>query len=294
MDYLLYVIIAILCIVIFALLVKIHLLRKSINEITDAFQEKLATETNTLIDVSSRDPYVLKLASDINVQLRLLRKERQQFQQGDIELKEAITNLSHDLRTPLTAINGYLDLLDREDKSDEVNRYISLIRDRSEALKSLTEELFRYSIVTSVQNISLERIDLVRALEESLVSFYGVFRERNIEPEIRLPEEPVWKTLDKEAISRVFSNIISNAIKYSEGDFSVSMTESGVITFSNIARKMDAVSVGRLFDRFYTVETGGNSTGLGLSIAKILVNRMNGSISAEYRDSRLFFQVSFN
>lgn len=294
MDYLLYVIIAILCIVIFALLVKIHLLRKSINEITDAFQEKLATETNTLIDVSSRDPYVLKLASDINVQLRLLRKERQQFQQGDIELKEAITNLSHDLRTPLTAINGYLDLLDREDKSDEVNRYISLIRDRSEALKSLTEELFRYSIVTSVQNISLERIDLVRALEESLVSFYGVFKERNIEPEIRLPEEPVWKTLDKEAISRVFSNIISNAIKYSEGDFSVSMTESGVITFSNIARKMDAVSVGRLFDRFYTVETGGNSTGLGLSIAKILVNRMNGSISAEYRDSRLFFQVSFN
>ena len=275
MDYLLYVIIAILCIVIFALLVKIHLLRKSINEITDAFQEKLATETNTLIDVSSRDPYVLKLASDINVQLRLLRKERQQFQQGDIELKEAITNLSHDLRTPLTAINGYLDLLDREDKSDEVNRYISLIRDRSEALKSLTEELFRYSIVTSVQKISLERIDLVRALEESLVSFYGVFRERNIEPEIRLPEEPVWKTLDKEAISRVFSNIISNAIKYSEGDFSVSMTESGVITFSNIARKMDAVSVGRLFDRFYTVETGGNSTGLGLSIAKILVNRMN-------------------
>lgn len=294
MDYLLYVIIAILCIVIFALLVKIHLLRKSINEITDAFQEKLVTETNTLIDVSSRDPYVLKLASDINVQLRLLRKERQQFQQGDIELKEAITNLSHDLRTPLTAINGYLDLLDREDKSDEVNRYISLIRDRSEALKSLTEELFRYSIVTSVQNISLERIDLVRALEESLVSFYGVFRERNIEPEIRLPEEPVWKTLDKEAISRVFSNIISNAIKYSEGDFSVSMTESGVITFSNIARKMDAVSVGRLFDRFYTVETGGNSTGLGLSIAKILVNRMNGSISAEYKDSRLLFKVSFN
>lgn len=294
MDYLLYVIIAILCIVIFALLAKIHLLRKSINEITDAFQEKLATETNTLIDVSSRDPYILKLASDINVQLRLLRKERQQFQQGDIELKEAITNLSHDLRTPLTAINGYLDLLDREDKSDEVNRYISLIRDRSEALKSLTEELFRYSIVTSVQNISLERIDLARALEESLVSFYGVFRERNIEPEIRLPKEPVWKTLDKEAISRVFSNIISNAIKYSEDDFSVSMTEDGVITFSNIAGKMDAVSVGRLFDRFYTVETGSNSTGLGLSIAKILVNRMNGSISAEYKDSRLLFKVSFN
>lgn len=294
MDYLLYVIIAILCIVIFALLVKIHLLRKSINEITDAFQEKLATETNTLIDVSSRDPYILKLASDINVQLRLLRKERQQFQQGDIELKEAVTNLSHDLRTPLTAINGYLDLLDREDKSDEVNRYISLIRNRSEALKSLTEELFRYSIVTSVQNISLERIDLVRALEECLVSFYGVFKERNIEPEILLPEEPIWKTLDKEAINRVFSNIISNAIKYSDGDFSVSMTENGVITFSNIAEKLDVVSVGRLFDRFYTVETGGNSTGLGLSIAKILVDRMSGCISAEYQNNKLYIRLQFN
>ena len=72
------------------------------------------------------------------------------------------------------------------------------------------------------------------------------------------------------------------------------MTESGVITFSNIARKMDAVSVGRLFDRFYAVETGGNSTGLGLSIAKIIVNRVNGSISAEYKDSRLLFKLSFN
>ena len=131
-------------------------------------------------------------------------------------------------------------------------------------------------------------------MEESLVSFYGVFRERNIEPEIRLPEEPVWKTLDKEAISRVFSNIISNAIKYSEGDFSVSITEVGVITFSNIAGKLDAVSVGRLFDRFYTVETGGNSTGLGLSIAKILVNRMDGSISAEYQNGILYIRVRFD
>lgn len=114
MNYLLLSVIGILLFVIFVLSAKIYFLRRSTQEIIDAFQDKLATDTNTLIDISSRDPYMRKLASEINVQLRLLRKERHRYQQGDQELKEAITNISHDLRTPLTAICGYLDLLERE------------------------------------------------------------------------------------------------------------------------------------------------------------------------------------
>ena len=87
-----------------------------------------------------------KLAECLNIELRKLRKERHRFNRGDLELKEAVTNISHDLRTPLTAISGYLDLLDREEKSDVVNRYIETIKNRIEAMKRLTEELFQYSI----------------------------------------------------------------------------------------------------------------------------------------------------
>lgn len=110
-------------------------IEKSIDEIHTEFQERLSSDTNTLIDISSSDPHLRKLASEINIQLRLLRKERHRYQQGDLELKEAITNISHDLRTPLTAINGYLDLLEREEKSETVHCYLSQIQNRTDVLK---------------------------------------------------------------------------------------------------------------------------------------------------------------
>lgn len=294
MKYLLLIIIAILILIIFVLLAKVYFLRKSTQEIMESFEDRLTTDTNTLIDISSRDPYMRKLASKINTQLRLLRMERHRFQQGDLELKEAVTNISHDLRTPLTAICGYLDLLEREEKSESVQRYLSQITNRTEVMKNLTEELFRYSVVTSSRELHPERVDLVRVLEESLLSFYGAIQEKGIKPQIELPEEPVWRQLDVTAINRIVSNIISNALKYSDGDFSVSMKNDGCIIFSNTAQSLNAVSVGRLFDRFYTVEVSRNSTGLGLSIAKLLTERMGGSISAMYHNSILSVSIQFS
>ena len=293
MAYLLCIIISTLLLIILILILQIHLLRRSLQEITEAFHDRLTTDTNTLIDVSSRDPHVLKLANDINTELRLLRKERHRFQQGDRELKEAITNLSHDLRTPLTAINGYLYLLDKEDKSETVQRYLSQIHNRSETLKSLTEELFRYSMASSTQTLKQERVNIVKVLEETLVSFYGIMQERNITPEIDIPETPVWKELDSNALNRIFSNIIANALKYSDGDLVVTMKEDGIITFTNTASKLSPVTTGRLFDRFFTVEAGHNSTGLGLSIAKVLTERMGGKIEAVYENTQLRLTLSF-
>lgn len=282
-----------LLIVIFAMALKIYYMRRSAKEIVEVFAERLTTDTNTLIDISSRDRIMRKLASSINAQLRLLRKQRRQYLNGDRELKEAVTNISHDLRTPLTAVCGYLDLLEHEEKSDTVARYIDQIRNRSEVLKSLTEELFRYSIIASTPALSIEHVNLCRVLEEALVSFYGAMRQKHIEPEIHIPETAVWKELDTSALSRVFGNIIGNAVKYSDGDFSVVMTEAGNVTFSNTAKELSTVEVGKLFDRFYTVDNARSSTGLGLSIAKLLVERMNGSITAEYREERLVITVVF-
>lgn len=294
MEHLLFIIIGILLLIIFVLAAKVYFLRKSAQEIAEAFHNKLTADTNTLIDISTRDRYMRKLAADINTQLRLLRKERHRYQQGDLELKEAVTNISHDLRTPLTAINGYLGLLEHEEKSENVRRYLSQIENRTEVLINLTEELFRYSVVTSSQSLKYEPVDLVRVLEESLVSFYAVMKEKHIEPKIELPEKPLWVQLDKSAVNRIFSNIISNAIKYSDGDLSVVMATDGTVTFSNTAKNLNAVTVGRLFDRFYTVESNRNSTGLGLSIAKVLTERMGGNIFAEYENGVVRITVCFS
>ena len=182
MEHLLLAVIVILLTVIFALLGKIYLMHKAALEIGEAFEVKLAEDTNTLIDISSRDPYLCRLAASINTQLRILRKQRHRYLVGDRELKEAATNISHDLRTPLTAICGYLDLLQREPLSENAVRYISLIENRTEAMKQLTEELFRYSVILSTQELELEPVCLNGVLEESIAAFYAALTSRGIQP----------------------------------------------------------------------------------------------------------------
>lgn len=273
---------------------KVYLMRKSTQEIKDSLEEIVTSDTNILISTSSRDRQIRELANSLNTQLGLLRRERHRYQQGDTELKEAITNISHDLRTPLTAIYGYLDLLKGEHKPESVQRYLDQIQNRAEVLMKLTEELFRYSIITSIQEINYQQLTLNRALEESLISYYGAFKGRQIEPEIKLPDSPIHRLLDPTALSRIFGNILSNVIKYSDGDLTVSLHEDGKITFTNSARELSPVTVGRLFDRFYTVEDGRNSTGLGLAIAKILTERMGGHINACYQDGQLTIELYFS
>lgn len=289
-----WVLVGILAVVVIIQVFKIHSLQRSAREIAQAFAERLNTDTNTLIDISCRDKYMLFLADSINQQLKLLRKQRQQYLIGDRELKEAVTNISHDLRTPLTAVCGYLDLLAREEKSEDVKRYLASIENRVGALKQLTEELFRYSIILTVEEeLQLEPVNLKGALEESVANFYGALTERGITPMIFMPEAPVTSMLNKQALSRVFSNILNNALKYSDGDLTIELKETGEIIFSNTASKLDEVQIGKLFDRFFTVEAARNSTGLGLSISKTLVERMNGSISAKLCDQQLSILVAF-
>ena len=293
MEHLLLVIIGILLLIIFVLLAKVYFLRKSAQEISEAFRDRLTADTNTLIDISTRDPYMRKLAADINVQLRLLRQQRHKYLTGDRELKEAVTNISHDLRTPLTAICGYLDLLDNEDKSENTSRYLSLIGNRVEAMKQLTEELFRYSVILSTGELVLEPVCVNGVLEEGIAAFYGVLTSRDIQPEIHITETRIERQLNREALGRVFSNILNNALKYSDGDLFITLRDDGEIIFSNTASSLNGVQVGKLFDRFFTVEAARNSNGLGLAISKTLVEQMGGSISAELTNNKLIIYIRF-
>mgnify|MGYP002518972348 FL=1 len=293
MEDLLLIIIGILLLIIFVLLAKVYFLRKSAQEIAEAFRDRLTADTNTLIDISTRDPYMRKLAADINVQLRLLRQQRHKYLTGDRELKEAVTNISHDLRTPLTAICGYLDLLDNEDKCENTSRYLSLIGNRVEAMKQLTEELFRYSVILSTGELVLEPVCVNGVLEEGIAAFYGVLTSRDIQPEIHITETRIERQLNREALGRVFSNILNNALKYSDGDLFITLRDDGEIIFSNTASSLNGVQVGKLFDRFFTVEAARNSNGLGLAISKTLVEQMGGSISAELTNNKLIIYIRF-
>ena len=281
-----------LLVIIFALLLKIFYMRKAIREIKRGFSEKLYTDTNTPIMLSSHDKLVSSLANDINVELKELQKQKHRYIQGDKELKNAITNISHDLRTPLTTICGYLSLLDKEEKSEHIARQLSIIKNRTFALKQLVEELFRYTTIISDTENTETVINNV--LEDCISSYYAIFKEKGITPNINLCEQKIVRSVDKTALLRIFNNIIDNAIKYSEGDLTISLFENGKIVFSNHTSDLNEIQIGKLFDRFYTVNTARKSTGLGLSIAKALIEKMDGNISADYSNNVLSIIIKLN
>lgn len=285
---------AVLAVIAAVLAGKIYFMRKSAREIRERLGEILSKDTNALIGLSGGDRELYRLADALNDELRRLREEQLRYMHGDRKLKEAVMNISHDLRTPLTAIRGYLELLEREEMSENAARYRDVIFERVEALSLLTEEFLRYSVAASGEREPrYETVELNRVLEEHLSAYYGVLRERGIVPEIEIPEEKVVRRLDRRELSRVLENITNNAVKYSNGDLKVTLDTAGEITVSNRADGLDSVSVERLFDRFYTVENGSGSTGLGLSIAKTLTERMSGEIRAEYGGGILTIRVRF-
>ena len=304
--------------VVIVLGIKIVLLYRGLREISEEFEGLLMQDTNNVLYVSGRDRYLRDFANRMNKELGILYDRRRKYQNGDRELKEAVTNISHDLRTPLTAIYGYLELLEAEQKSEAVEHYLAQVRNRADALKALTEELFRYSVIApsdgkSEAGSKKQKIILNRILADCLISYYDIFKKNGMDVEAIIPDEEVVRLLDSGALKRVFGNILDNAIKYSsltsdetgivsdhisengtiQKKMRVELSCDGTVTFRNSAKHLDKVSTERLFDRFFTVETGRNSTGLGLSIARLLVERMGGNISAEYKDRELIIKIRF-
>ncbi len=288
---------SVICVLIFiassVLAVKIYLIKKDIASIDAEFYEILNGDTNGLITIDGRDKSVRRLAANLNLRLKELRSLRLKYEHGDLELKNAVANVSHDLRTPLTAIIGYLELLEKEKMSADAKRYTRIIVNRIETLKQLAEELFRYSVVTSPDYDSpKERLCVNAVLEECIAAHYSSLVKAGITPQIIMPEIPVYRVVNRVALTRIFSNLLGNAIKYSDGDLSITLTKECEISFSNTATKLTEVQVHRLFDRFYTVENARESTGLGLSISRVLAEKSGGEISAEYADKILTVTVS--
>ena len=294
MEYALISIIVILLVIVVALVLRIRAIYRAADDIINDFKFALENETNSKIRIDTSDKHMRQMAVQLNEELTKLRESEIRFSRGNNELKGAIVNISHDLRTPLTAISGYLDLLENEDKSPDVKKYIDIIGDRVEALKSLTEELFKYSVVTStVDEFSPVELSLNSELETAIAGLYGAFVERGITPEIVIPDEKIVRVIDRKSLQRILSNILSNALKYSEGDLYVELKTTGEILFRNKATSISATDVGKLFNRFFTVESSRQSTGLGLSIAKLLTEKNGGSIDAELVNNNLQITIKF-
>ncbi len=276
------------------LIIKILVMKSEIKNIGKSISNIINSDTNNLITISTTDCDLRKLASTLNKNLRELRELELEYKNGSKELKSSITNISHDLRTPLTAIRGYLDLINNENLSSKQIKYLKIIDEKVKELTELTEQLFDFSKALDIQNeIKKEKIVINDILEDSIASFYSLFKEHNITPNIDICKGKVIRQLNENMLKRIFENIISNAIKYSEKDFNVKMYSNGTIEFSNKTNKLDQVSLEKIFDRYYTVRNAKKSNGIGLSIAKQLVELNDGKIEAKYKNNSLIIKLKF-
>ena len=288
-----------LCVVIFLLVlvcsilvIKIYVMKKSLKSVVVLLDNILKSDTNNLITVTSSDNDIKKLVISLNNELEIFRKQKLQYQSGNQELKKNITNISHDLRTPLTAINGYIDLLQKENLLPSQERILDILKKKSVELTELTEQLFDFSKFMDLDiSFDMDNFCVNEILEESLLGFYTAFKEKGIVPDVVICEEKVCRVINKVSIIRVFENILSNALKYGEGDFRVELNRDGKIIFSNKASFLDSTSAQKIFDRYFTVENGKPATGIGLSIVKQLVELNRGSIDAKYFDGCLIIEV---
>ncbi len=252
-------------------------------------QLRFIKENETRLKLTSSNDYkeLKQLIEEINGLVNSVETKKSALYQKENEISETITSLSHDIRTPLTSLDGYFQLLSKSDISDDDrNRYVNVIKNRIDALNSILDELFTFAKLNDESFIlETEKVNLTEIVTASVLSFYDDFSARGTEPVIDIPNEQVYINGNTEALMRVFQNIMKNALTHGT-DIKISLTKGeGVATFicENKSDKSIEIDITRIFDRFYKADKSRNEkgTGLGLSIAKKLCEKMNVKISAK-------------
>lgn len=275
-------------------------LKKEIRNMILQLKKYNSRDNQQKVSVTLLDRDIEELAIEINDLIDLHNKSNIDRKSAERELKEAIANMSHDLRTPLTSILGYIQLMedDRINKEDKVE-YLAIVKDRTERLQTLLNDFFELSVIESIDySLKPENLKINTIIEEILMNLYDRFNDRKIVPEIQIPKENIIIFADESAIKRVIDNLITNAIKYSEGNVSIELIPGGSIVslvISNNVKELTEEDVQLFFDRFYTADQtrSGKGTGLGLSIAKSFMEMMDGKLSAELKDNQLYMKCEW-
>jgi len=251
-------------------------------------------KTNKKIEMALFDKNMEKLGLEINKLIDLYVAENRKRIRYENEQKQAIANMSHDLRTPLTSILGYIQMAEEEDvTADERKELLSIANKRAKRLETLLKDFFELSIIESTDHhLKSEQINLRNLTIDVLISFYDRFQEINMEPTIHIPEKDVFIIADESAVTRVIENLLSNAIVHSDGNIIISLEEQGStvkLSVRNDAYSLTDEDARLIFDRFYKADRSrsGKSTGLGLSIVKSFMEKMSGKVTGHLNEGQL-------
>ena len=240
------------------------------------------------------------LSDRLNDLLELRRKEKRYYQEKETLIADTYTNLSHDIRTPLTSLDGYFQLMEACENVEEQRRYLNIIHERIHSLNEMLEELFMFTkLKNESYRLELTSCCINRILKETVFSYYDDWVRREIQPDIQITEEQLYIDGNKQGLSRIIQNVIKNGLDHGEKKIRIVLNREqnrAVLRISNQVIASEKIDIEHVFDRFYKADAARSktSTGLGLSIAREFVRRMNGEIGAKIEENEFIVEMSFN
>ena len=240
------------------------------------------------------------LSDRLNDLLELRRKEKRYYQEKETLIADTYTNLSHDIRTPLTSLDGYFQLMEACENVEEQRRYLNIIHERIHSLNEMLEELFMFTkLKNESYSLELTPCCINRILKETVFSYYDDWVRREIQPDIQITEEQLYIDGNKQGLSRIIQNVIKNGLDHGEKKIRIVLKREqnrAVLRISNQVIASEKIDIEHVFDRFYKADAARSktSTGLGLSIAREFVRRMNGEIGAKIEENEFIVEMSFN
>ncbi|MBD5545529.1 MAG: HAMP domain-containing histidine kinase [Lachnospiraceae bacterium] len=267
---------------------------KEVNKELQDIQKDMAQ--NQILHLPMPDRDLEQLILTINAALDEVRKERQSYERHEKEFQQQIENISHDLRTPLTVILGYIRFMKKSTKEgnplQDQAEALSVIERKAGTMEKLVSQFYAYSRLNAKDYpLTLQEIDACRILRESLMDNYQILEKAGLEVDSRLPEHPVMVQGETGALDRIFSNLFQNAGRYADSFLEIHIKESREKTFITLTNDTDKISreeLPYLFDRFYVQDGARNQdgTGLGLTVARLLAEAMDGDLTVELVDER--------
>lgn len=291
---------AIFVLIIFMLLMRLFFLKKVLKNITQQLRAYNEIKTAKKLDIIFIDHDVEKLSEEINNLIDLHKSEKRKRMNSESELKQMIANMSHDLKTPLTALQGYLQMLENNNLPlAERNELLIRARNRAKRLEALIIEFFELSLLeANDEPLLLEQVDLRKITYEVLMSYYDELQKQKIKANIQIPEQPIYIVANEAALKRVLENLIANVTTHATGNMTLHIVPKGneaSLMIENEATQLTQHDVNHLFERFYKGDRSRNSatTGLGLAIAKKLMEKMHATITAQFHKCKLTIICNF-
>lgn len=239
------------------------------------------------------------LADILNELLAARKKEKIEYQEKEKMIADTYTNLSHDIRTPLTSLDGYFQLMETSSEEETRKRYLKIIQERIHSLKEMLDELFTFTkLKNDSYQLELSRCCINRILKEIVFSYYDEWMRLGITPDINITEKLLYLEGNPQGLRRIIQNIIKNGLDHGKNQIKIVLADAQnqiILKICNQVLHPEEIDASQVFERFYKADAARNktSTGLGLSIARELVVRMRGEIKAEVTDGEFRIVICF-